>query len=92
MTDNLLGHTLRFRVCESHKILKQFKWIVSGYLNSSSDHFMAAAVEHRFESPKTKAGRLVEFDCRGHRTVRFTTASTSAGPFQEFVFQPIGFA
>ena len=35
------------------------------------DHFIAAAVEHRFESPKIKADRLVEFDCRGHGSVYY---------------------
>ena len=60
--------------------------------NGEVDHFIAAAVEHRFESPKIKADRLVEFDCRGHGQFGLLPGPTSAGPFQEFVFQPIGFA
>ena len=59
--------------------------------NGEVDHFITAAVSTALRAQRLKR-RLVEFDCRGHGQFGVTTASTSAGPFQEFVFQPIGFA
>ena len=52
---------------------------------------MAAAVEHRFESPKIKVGRLVEFDCRNIDSSVYYRVHESRA-ISGIRLQPIGFA